>query len=79
MVSIDSILSNSTPFVTHYLGNPEFIEEPKAEDFETGDFSTFELAYSKDESSSAGSDTAWIDDIVFPVGTDNSPAQASKH
>jgi hypothetical protein len=28
---------------------------------------TFEWTYSKDGSSSDGSDTAWIDDIVFPV------------
>ena len=28
---------------------------------------TFEWTYSKDDSSSSGSDTAWIDDIVFPV------------
>ncbi len=28
---------------------------------------TFEWTYSKDESSSYGSDTAWIDDIVFPI------------
>jgi hypothetical protein len=28
---------------------------------------TFEWIYSKDESSSNGSDTAWIDDIVFPI------------
>jgi hypothetical protein len=28
---------------------------------------TFEWVYSKDGSSSSGSDTAWIDDIVFPI------------
>jgi hypothetical protein len=28
---------------------------------------TFEWTYSKDETSSVGSDTAWIDDIVFPI------------
>ena len=28
---------------------------------------TFEWIYSKDSSMSRGSDTAWIDDIVFPV------------
>ena len=28
---------------------------------------TFEWTYSKDDSSSGGSDTAWIDDIVFPI------------
>jgi len=28
---------------------------------------SFEWTYSKDESSSYGSDTAWIDDIVFPI------------
>jgi len=28
---------------------------------------TFEWTYSKDESSSSGSDTAWIDDIEFPI------------
>jgi hypothetical protein len=28
---------------------------------------TFEWTYSKDESSSSGSDTVWIDDIVFPI------------
>ena len=28
---------------------------------------TFEWTYSKDGSSSYGSDTAWIDDIVFPI------------
>lgn len=28
---------------------------------------TFEWTYSKDESSSDGSDTAWIDDIMFPI------------
>jgi hypothetical protein len=28
---------------------------------------TFEWIYSKDETSSYGSDTAWIDDIVFPI------------
>jgi hypothetical protein len=28
---------------------------------------TFRWAYSKDESSSDGNDTAWIDDVVFPV------------
>ena len=28
---------------------------------------TLEWIYSKDESSSSGSDTAWIDDIVFPI------------
>jgi hypothetical protein len=28
---------------------------------------TFEWTYSKDETSSYGSDTAWIDDIVFPI------------
>jgi hypothetical protein len=29
---------------------------------------TFEWTYSKDGSDSEGDDTAWIDDIVFPVG-----------
>jgi hypothetical protein len=28
---------------------------------------TFEWTYSKDGSDSSGDDTAWIDDIVFPV------------
>jgi len=28
---------------------------------------TFEWTYSKDDSSSSGSDTAWIDDIEFPI------------
>ena len=30
---------------------------------------TFRWTYSKDESSSDGSDTAWIDDIVFPMAS----------
>ncbi len=29
---------------------------------------TFEWTYSKDSSASQGEDTAWIDDIVFPIG-----------
>jgi hypothetical protein len=28
---------------------------------------TFEWTYSKDSSASEGDDTAWIDDIAFPV------------
>jgi hypothetical protein len=28
---------------------------------------TFEWTYSKDDSTSDGDDTAWIDDIVFPI------------
>ena len=28
---------------------------------------TFEWTYSKDGSASKGNDTAWIDDIVFPI------------
>jgi len=34
---------------------------------------TFEWTYSKDGSESGGDDTAWIDDIVFPVGGTNKP------
>lgn len=29
---------------------------------------TFEWTYSKDSSISEGDDSAWIDDIVFPIG-----------
>ncbi|MHC4630625.1 MAG: LamG domain-containing protein, partial [Planctomycetota bacterium] len=35
---------------------------------------TFEWTYSKDDSVSAGGDTAWIDDIVFPVDCNDGPA-----
>jgi len=34
---------------------------------------TFEWTYSKDGSESGGDDTAWIDDIVFPVGGTTEP------
>jgi len=34
---------------------------------------TFEWTYSKDGSESGGDDTAWIDDIVFPVGGTTGP------
>jgi thioredoxin len=34
---------------------------------------TFEWTYSKDGSVSSDSDTAWIDDIVFPIGSDTIP------
>ena len=34
---------------------------------------TFEWTYSKDGSESEGDDTAWIDDIVFPVGGTTEP------
>jgi len=33
----------------------------------TAGIRTFEWTYSKDSSTSMGSDTAWIDDIVFPI------------
>ncbi len=33
----------------------------------TAGIRTFEWTYSKDGSASNGDDTAWIDDIVFPV------------
>lgn len=36
---------------------------------------TFEWTYSKDSSVSDGDDTAWIDDIAFPVDSDTAPPQ----
>jgi len=38
-----------------------------------GGETTFEWTYSKDGSASEGDDTAWIDDIVFPIGADTVP------
>ena len=36
---------------------------------------TFEWTYSKDGSDSAGEDTAWIDDIIFPIGLNSQQPQ----
>jgi hypothetical protein len=40
---------------------------------------TFEWTYSKDSSASEGEDTAWIDDIVFPVNSSLASAVSTFH
>jgi len=40
---------------------------------------TFEWTYSKDGSVSEGDDTAWIDDIAFPVNCDGEPPIHDRH
>jgi hypothetical protein len=66
---------SSWDYLRFYIDGTEKGEWSGEEDWEEASFHvtkgrrTFRWTYSKDESSSDGSDTAWIDDITFP--TDN--------
>jgi hypothetical protein len=64
---------NAAAWVKHYIYGDDYRGFVRLYDWIEVSFPviagrrTFEWTYSKDGSSSYGSDTAWIDDIVFPV------------